>query len=66
MSFGHSLNEVFSGDPERVAKRADLLARWSSALSPNGVILVIEPAPFFRQVAIFLPCATFSLSGVGR
>jgi hypothetical protein len=44
VSFGHSLNEVFSDDPDRIAKRADLLASWSSALSPDGVILVIEPA----------------------
>lgn len=44
VSFGHSLNEVFADDPDRVARRADLLTRWSAALAPGGIILVIEPA----------------------
>ena len=44
ISFGHSLNELFSGDPARIEKRVALLARYAEGLAAGGRILVIEPA----------------------
>jgi hypothetical protein len=44
VSFGHSLNEVYSGEIDRTERRAALLERYSLALVPGGVILLIEPA----------------------
>ncbi len=44
VSFGHSINEFWSGKPDRVARRADLIVEYSKALAPGGTVLVIEPA----------------------
>jgi SAM-dependent methyltransferase len=42
--FGHCLNELWAHEEDRVERRANLLALYSSALAPGGRILVIEPA----------------------
>jgi len=44
VSFGHSLNELFAGLPDRVERRAALLGQYAESLSVGGIILVIEPA----------------------
>jgi len=44
VSFGHSLNELFSGEENRVARRVSLLESYATALAPQGLILLIEPA----------------------
>jgi len=44
VSFGHSLNEFWAGEADRVGCRADLLGRCVPLLAPGGVILVMEPA----------------------
>lgn len=44
VSFGHSLNELWSGEPDRLERRCALLERYATALAPGGAILVIEPA----------------------
>lgn len=42
--FGHSLNELWQGLPDRHDRLLRLLRRASVLLSPEGVLLVIEPA----------------------
>jgi len=44
VSFGHSLNELWAGKPDRVARRAELLEKYAAALAPGGYVLAIEPA----------------------
>lgn len=44
VSFGHSLNELWSGEDDRIERRAALLEGFASLLAPDGIILVIEPA----------------------
>jgi SAM-dependent methyltransferase len=46
VSFGHSLNELWAGAPDRIERRANLLERYAGALAPclSSSILIIEPA----------------------
>lgn len=44
ISFGHSLNEIFAGENDRIEKRARLLEQYSKGLATGGTILIIEPA----------------------
>jgi len=44
VSFGHSLNELWAGKPDRVERRVALIEDYSRALAPGGTVLVIEPA----------------------
>ncbi|MBP7095001.1 MAG: class I SAM-dependent methyltransferase [Spirochaetia bacterium] len=44
VSFGHSLNELWKGLPDRVARRAGLLESLRSRVAPGGLVLVVEPA----------------------
>ncbi len=41
---GLALNELFTDRDERIELRAELLERFASLLSPDGALLVIEPA----------------------
>jgi SAM-dependent methyltransferase len=40
----HSLNELFKGREDRVARRAALLEGLSGLLAPGGIILLVEPS----------------------
>jgi hypothetical protein len=40
----HTLNELWPGNPDRIALRVTLLKRLAESLSPGGKILVVEPA----------------------
>ena len=42
--FGHALNELWKGEPERQKRLHGLVERASSLLSPGGILLVVEPA----------------------
>lgn len=44
VSFGHSLNELWAGLPDRIRRRADLLDLYAGSLADGGFVLVIEPA----------------------
>ena len=44
VSFGHSLNELWPAQSDRIRRRADLLERYAEALADEGFVLVIEPA----------------------
>jgi len=44
ISMGWMLNELWSGQPDRVRRRADLLGRIAGALSVDGVLLLLDPA----------------------
>jgi len=45
VSFGHSLNELWKGRPDRVERRAALLESLRPLIAPGGLALVVEPAP---------------------
>jgi SAM-dependent methyltransferase len=42
--FGDSLNELFRGAPDTIARRASLVASYARNLSETGSVVVIEPA----------------------
>lgn len=42
--FGHSLNELWADETDRIEKRTALLQSCAQGLSPEGSLLVIEPA----------------------
>ncbi len=42
VSFGHSLNEIASGKPDRIEKRVSVLERWAGALSPAEIPAAAE------------------------
>lgn len=44
ISFGHSLNELYADDDDRIEKRTALLEKYAKGLAKGGRILVIEPA----------------------
>jgi SAM-dependent methyltransferase len=41
---GHCVNELWRGDPSAIDRRLLLLKRAARALSPGGLVLVLEPA----------------------
>jgi SAM-dependent methyltransferase len=41
---GHVVNELWSGEPDRIARRARLLDRCFELLAPDGALLLLEPA----------------------
>jgi len=41
---GHGLNELWKSDPGRNARRAGLLRELCRHLTPNGMLLIVEPA----------------------
>ncbi len=41
---GHLLNELWAGDPDRVERRFRLVERAAAVLSPEGTVLIAEPA----------------------
>jgi SAM-dependent methyltransferase len=41
---GHCLNELWEGEPDSLERRAELVRRAGSSLSPGGLILLVEPA----------------------
>jgi len=41
---GHVLNELWSGHPERIQRRAELVAKWFERLKPSGYLFLQEPA----------------------
>jgi len=43
-AFGHCLNELGAGLPDRVERRAAVVERVGAALAPGGCVLVVEPA----------------------
>ncbi len=44
IAFGHSLNELWKGRPDRVARRAAFIEALRSLIAPDGLVLVVEPA----------------------
>ncbi len=44
VTFGHSLNELWASAEDRLTRRSTLLARYAQALTPGGLLLIIEPA----------------------
>ena len=44
VAFGHSLNELWKHDNDRLAKRFNLIERLLPYLEPNAVIIVAEPS----------------------
>ncbi|MBN1243356.1 MAG: class I SAM-dependent methyltransferase [Spirochaetales bacterium] len=44
IAFGHSLNELWKGRPDRVARRAAFVETLRPLLAPGGLVLVVEPA----------------------
>jgi len=44
IAMGHTLNELWSGHPDRIALRVGLVKRLGEELRPRGKILIIEPA----------------------
>ncbi len=44
IALGHALNELWAGHPERIALRVSLLQRLGGELTPEGRLLIIEPA----------------------
>lgn len=41
---GHVVNELWSGEPDRIARRARLLERCFERLASDGALLILEPA----------------------
>jgi len=46
----HSMNELWKGEDSAPKRRADLLARAAEKLSPEGILLVIEPSALATSV----------------
>lgn len=44
VTFGHSLNELWANQDDRISLRVDLIEQYSQGLAPGGCVLVIEPA----------------------
>jgi len=44
IAFGHTLNELWSGHPDRISLRAGLARHAAERLAPGGRLLIIEPA----------------------
>ncbi|MGA2639794.1 MAG: small ribosomal subunit Rsm22 family protein [Spirochaetia bacterium] len=44
IAVGHTLNELWSGHPDRIALRIALVRKLGGELAPGGRILIIEPA----------------------
>jgi SAM-dependent methyltransferase len=44
ITLGHTLNELWSGHPERIALRVALVKKLAEELAPGGRILIMEPA----------------------
>ena len=44
IAIGHTLNELWTGHPDRIPRRVELVRRLSNELSPGGRILILEPA----------------------
>jgi SAM-dependent methyltransferase len=44
ITLGHTLNELWSGHPDRIALRVAFLERCAAQLAPGGRILIVEPA----------------------
>jgi len=44
IAFGHTLNELWSGHPDRISLRAGLVLRAADRLGPDGRLLIFEPA----------------------
>jgi SAM-dependent methyltransferase len=44
IALGHTLNELWSGHPDRIELRVGLVRKLGEELAPGGRILVIEPA----------------------
>src|SRR5208337_948809 len=44
IAMGHTLNELWSGHPDRIALRIALVRKLGDELAPGGRILIIEPA----------------------
>jgi SAM-dependent methyltransferase len=44
ITLGHTLNELWSGHPERIALRVALVKKLGEELAPGGRILIMEPA----------------------
>lgn len=42
--FGHVLNELWKQEPDRIARRARLVAQAAARLRPGGTVLILEPA----------------------
>jgi SAM-dependent methyltransferase len=44
ITLGHALNELWSGHPDRIALRVELVRKLAAQLAPGGRILIVEPA----------------------
>lgn len=44
ITFGHVLNELWPGHPDRIRRRADLAAKCFAHLTPRGFLFMLEPA----------------------
>lgn len=41
---GHCLNELWAGEPDALERRTELVERAAARLTPNGLVLIVEPA----------------------
>jgi SAM-dependent methyltransferase len=44
IALGHTLNELWPANPERIALRVSLIERLGQRLAPDGRLLIVEPA----------------------
>ncbi|OHD15344.1 MAG: hypothetical protein A2086_03735 [Spirochaetes bacterium GWD1_27_9] len=44
VTFGHIINELWKNDPDKIAKRVNLVEKIGNILNKDGIIIIIEPA----------------------